>query len=296
MGVSSDNLWLSVGATDSRSAALKSLKQRRDYGAQPTAACISKSTERALREEGRVQQQPSRAASGNELDALDWEEEEDWGNEMPAAEHAWEPVGLVRHLGRPPQDLNPGSTRHSHQRQQQEQAQAQPAVKPLCAHLAKSHHSPWQTSAAQQQKEASIPLGPHHNSVPSDNTAADRTVLYSNARHQDVADDAMHLPGRGQTLWQLPAQSSPPDTGSAGCHVKVTALHRTGAGAESQPAMSTQSVIITEQSDYELALRLQAQEHAMHRQHSRPVASGRMGVTQKQRQTSGTLHAFFKQA
>ena len=307
------NLLLPAGATDSRSAALKSLNQRRDYGAQPTAACISKSTERALREEGRVQQQPSRAASGNELDALDWEEEEEWADDI-TEEHAWEPVGLVRQLGRQPQDCPPGTTTHTqqrdhhhhhHQQQQQQQQQwpkATPAVNHMLAHLASascSHQSLGQTSTAQQQNGVGIPLDLHNNSAPCDNTAADVIIPNGKVQHRvagDDAVDAMHLPGRGQAWCQLPAQSGAPD--AAACHLKATALQNTGAaaGAEGQAGMSMQSDITIEQSDYELAVRLQAQEHAMHRQHSRPVASGRVGVKQKQRQTSGTLHAFFKQA
>ena len=52
----------------------------------------------------------------------------------------------------------------------------------------------------------------------------------------------------------------------------------------------------SEQSDFELAMRLQEHEHALQRQHSRPVVNGRLGTKQKQRQASGTLHAFFKKA
>ncbi|KAL0021711.1 hypothetical protein WJX79_005570 [Trebouxia sp. C0005] len=65
------------GSQDSKSAALKSLNQRRNYGAQPAAACISKSIERALREEGRGH--APACMPSDQLDALDWQqEEEDW--------------------------------------------------------------------------------------------------------------------------------------------------------------------------------------------------------------------------
>ena len=295
-----------AGASDGRSAALKSLNQRRDYGARPKAACISKSTERALREEGRVQQQPSRAASGNELDGLDCEEEEDWADEISA----WKPAGLIGQLGRQAQGRPPGITRHiqqQHQWQQQHQQQQQqqlvtapPADNAQLANASCSHQTLRQTSVARQQNEVSSPLGPHSTSLRADHIAAAAAAAdaAAAAQHTGAADgafDAMHLLGRGQKFCRMSAQPDPPDTGSDACHDNMAALQKTGVGADSQPAMSMQSAITTEQSDYELALRLQAQEHAMHRQHSRPV-SGRIGVKQKQRQTSGTLHAFFKQA
>ena len=326
---------LLTGATDSRSAALKSVNQRRDYGAHPKAACISKSTERALREEGRVQPQPSRAASGNKLDALNWEEEEDWADEIAAAGHAWEPVGPVSQLGRQTQDHPPSTKRHidwqhqwqqqQHKQQQQQQQQQQhtqqqqhqqqqqqqlpkgpPNDKHLRAHLANvscSHQTLGQTCTAQQQDEAFTPLGPHGTSSPSDNTAvaaAAADAAANNGQHTGAADGAQHLLGlgRGQSLCQKLTQPGPPDTDSAICFAKRTALQNTGAGAAGQPAVFVQSVIPCdhERSDHELALRLQAQEHAMHRQHSRPAVRGKVIVKQKQRQTSGTLHAFFKQA
>ncbi len=52
----------------------------------------------------------------------------------------------------------------------------------------------------------------------------------------------------------------------------------------------------TEESDFKLAMRLQEQEHALQRQHSRPVLTGLLRTKQKPRQASGTLHAFFKKA
>ena len=55
----------------------------------------------------------------------------------------------------------------------------------------------------------------------------------------------------------------------------------------------------SEQSDFELAMRLQAQEHAMQRTASRPALPSRTGKGQKARslaQGTGTLHAFFKKA
>ncbi len=77
------------GSQDSKSAALKSLNQRRNYGAQPAAACISKSIERALREEGRGH--PPACMPSDQLDALDWqqEEEDDWLHGDPEEEGAW---------------------------------------------------------------------------------------------------------------------------------------------------------------------------------------------------------------
>ena len=307
---------------------MKSLNQRRDYGAQPKAACISKSTERALREEGRLQQQPSRAATGNELDCLDWEEEEDWGDQILDAGHAWEPAGLVRQPARQAQNHPPGIAMHiqqphqwqqhqqlqqqqqpqqqqtqQQQAQQQQQQQLPPADNAHLANASCSHQILRQTSVAQQQNEAVSPLSPRGTSLLSDDiaasAAADAAAAANHAQHTGAADgifDAMHLLGRGQSLCQMSAQPGPPDTESDVCHDNAAPLQNTGAGAEGQPAMSMQSAITTEQSDYELALRLQAQEHAMHRQHSRPVVTSRVGVKQKQRQTSGTLHAFFKQA
>ena len=52
----------------------------------------------------------------------------------------------------------------------------------------------------------------------------------------------------------------------------------------------------TEQSDFELAVRLQEQEHALQQQHSRPVLAALLRTKPKPRQASGTLHAFFKRA
>lgn len=381
-----------AGANDSRSAALKSVTQRRDYGAHPTAACISKSTERALREEGRLQQ-PSRPAPGNELDAIDWEEEEDWANDVTDTGRAWEPLGLDRHLSR--QDHSLGMTRpvqQSHQWHQQQQIQphshqqfeqrqqlpttAQPAERQSLLRLRNApslHQTSGHTSTAQQHGEASNPLGPqpdrqqppstssyqahqvpnvlqqnkltgqaepvqraqgaaetaaggldvmhdhqllgsagclqqasptlmHGNSLSFDSAAAGIAAGCSNNAQQrgdaGGAIDAMHMPGRGQSLCPVPLHPDPPDTGPNSGHAIATEVQKADAVVEDQTAVpeSLQSVTSTEQSDYELALRLQAQERAMHRQHSRPVMNGRLGVKQKPRQTSGTLHAFFKQA
>lgn len=356
------------------------MTQRRDYGAHPTAACISKSTERALREEGRLQQ-PSRAAPGNELDAIDWEEEEDWADEITDTGHAWEPLGLDRQLGR--HDHCPSATRPVQQQQfprpihrQHQQRQlptAQPAERQSLSwpgNAPSLQQTSGQTSIAQQQEEVSNPLGAQpyrqqlpstsscqahqmpgvlqldrltgqadpaqsaqgvaetaagalhmqdhqllgsagclqeagptlmHGSVPTDSAAAGTAGDFNTAQQRGDAGrayDAMHMPGKGRSVYQMPPDPDPPDAGPHAGHAIATEVQNAGALVQDQTAVpeAVPSVISSEQSDYELALRLQAQEHAMHRQQSRPVMSGRLGVKQKPRQTSGTLHAFFKQA
>ena len=52
----------------------------------------------------------------------------------------------------------------------------------------------------------------------------------------------------------------------------------------------------TEQSDFQLAMRLQEQERALQRRLGRPIMTGLQRTKQKPRQASGTLHAFFKKA
>lgn len=367
------------------------MTQRRDYGAHPTAACISKSTERALREEGRLQQ-PSRAAPGNELDAIDWEEEEDWADEIADTGRAWEPLGLDRQLGR--QDPSLGMTRpvqqrhqwhqqqqirpqihQQHKQQQQLPTTTQPAGRQGLSRPGNApslHQTSGQTNAAQQQGEVlhtlvaqphkrqlpstsscqeayqspgvmqqnkltgqadpaqraqgaaksaaggldmqdrqlldsagclqeANPTLIHGNSLPCDSAAAGIAADCSNAQQKGDAGgacDATHMAGRGQGLCQMPPHSDPPDAGPNAGHAIASEVHKLGAVVEDSMAVpeAVPCVPSTEQSDYALALRLQAQERAMHRPHNRPVMSGRLGVKQKPRQTSGTLHAFFKQA
>jgi len=76
--------------------------------------------------------------------------------------------------------------------------------------------------------------------------------------------------------------------------------HQLGECAESGSSDAVKDAVLqvadTEQSDFQLAMRLQEQEHALQRQHSRPVLTGLVRTKQKPRQASGTLHAFFKKA
>ncbi len=76
--------------------------------------------------------------------------------------------------------------------------------------------------------------------------------------------------------------------------------HQLGGCAESGSSDAVKDAVMqvadTEQSDFQLAMRLQEQEHALQRQHSRPVLTGLLRTKQKPRQASGTLHAFFKKA
>jgi len=76
--------------------------------------------------------------------------------------------------------------------------------------------------------------------------------------------------------------------------------HQLGECAESGNDDAVKHAVMqvadTEQSDFELAMRLQEQEHALQRQHSRPVLTGLLRTKPKPRQASGTLHAFFKKA
>ena len=76
--------------------------------------------------------------------------------------------------------------------------------------------------------------------------------------------------------------------------------HQLGKCAESGNDAAVKDAVMqvadNEQSDFQLAMRLQEQEHALQRQHSRPVLTGLLRTKQKPRQASGTLHAFFKKA
>ncbi|KAL3161617.1 hypothetical protein ABBQ32_010474 [Trebouxia sp. C0010 RCD-2024] len=353
------------GASDSRSAALKSLNQRRDYGAQPSTACISKSIKRALREEGRVQQ-PSRAAPGNGLDALDWEEEEDWGREMMLeGGHAWKPKSLHGQQARLQTVTRP--VQEPQQQQQQPptaqlsgvQPQASRGLAPCC------HQMSGHTGAAQPQDQASPSWMPQPNRQqgPTTNSTTQQAHRTPNALQQgqlvrqavpaqtsDTAEgatltadmddfqmlgaagcspkaslplkdsnswsgdtavaggtadadhvpcqgtaqgdlDAVRLPGTCYVSCQVQAQPASLDTAAEAAQDVVTAAPNKAALVDGQAATCMPS---SEQSDYQLALRLQAQEHAIHRSYSRPVVGGRVSVKQKQRQTSGTLHAFFK--
>lgn len=356
---------MAAGANDSRSAALKSLNQRRDYGAQPSAACISKSTERALREEGRVQQ-PLRAAPGNELDALEGEEEEeDWGSEMLLEEgRAWKPQG--RHSQQARMQQNETGPVEQQQRQQQHQPTGmQPHVSP--DPVLSWHEVSGLTIAKQKSDQVETPQMPQPNrqqaagrnsstqhvhqlpgelqnkavrqavpakrlagnaetavlssdvdacqvleaagcshkasslmkgsdSLPFPNAVADSTADPDNAPRQGTAQggfDGMRLPESGHSLCHMQTQPALPDTAADHGRALVVAAQDTAGLVDGQTALCMSSI---EQSDYELALRLQAQEHAMHHQHSQPVMSGRGAVKQKQRQTSGTLHAFFRKA
>jgi hypothetical protein len=76
--------------------------------------------------------------------------------------------------------------------------------------------------------------------------------------------------------------------------------HQLGACTQSGNSDAVRDAVLqvdgTELSDFKLAMRLQEQEHAMQRQHSRPVLTGLLRAKQKPRQASGTLHAFFKKA
>ena len=444
----------SAGAQDSRSAALKSLNQRRNYGAQPVAACISKSIERALREEGRGH--PPASSSGHQLDALDWQEEEDdllhgdfeeedvWvprgakeaafqqpylsvaqqaspslalssvqqqravqcqqeyqqqGSAAGLQQHACLPLPLQQQqqpqqhypqlLGEvqgqqseqqlPQQQAHqPSSAAPDHpivmQQQQQQQQQQQPAP-----HLALSAEAGAQTVAHHlpprppPQPSPSLPQPGIQSNLEAEGTRChSRHSIEGNSRQvawpaQSQQAELSHVPQQLLSERQMQdrvadthdlllldpqgmlhsssaqprltlAQQSESQRGMDGqkhvgsgiapaicdavphvdqsrqAHVQTSdqasgivavpaAQHASNRHTESaQPCHSgvagCQAVHVpnTEQSDFELAMRLQEQERALQRQSSRPVLTGRLGVVQKPRQASGTLHAFFKKA
>lgn len=349
---------------NSRSAALKSINQRRDYGAQPTAACISKSIERALREEGRVQQ-PPRTAPGNELDALDWTEQEDWACEMPEEEDAWRPqlVASKHGLYAQPQyqaitaaviHKQAQSQSQSQQQNPQQQQQQHPSgaaqqagirgQNQACLSAASSMQScPLQSDSVQQHAHALSGTGfqqpgPNIDSSAQQPNASQSAVLLqtnvagqqsaaasagsgkASAAYIDIDAAKMSANASEQVAIELHRASSNalPESNNAACVVQL--------GKESQethqrqalqaaadinvnsctvPGTSTEAShdqmvedANREQSDYELALKLQEQEQALLRQHSRPIGNGRVGVRQKPERASdsGTLHAFFKKA
>lgn len=76
--------------------------------------------------------------------------------------------------------------------------------------------------------------------------------------------------------------------------------HQLGECAESGSSGAMKEadlqVADTEQSDFQLAMRLQEQERALQRRLGRPIMTGLQRTKQKPRQASGTLHAFFKKA
>lgn len=442
------------GAQDSRSAALKSLNQRRNYGAQPAAACISKSIERALREEGRGR--PPASISGHQLDALDWqEEEEDMLHGDCEEEDVWVPRGAkeagfqqpylsVAQQALPSVALSPVQQQRAVQCQQEYQQQGvaaglqQHACLPLPLQQQQQpqqqpqqHYSQLLGEVQSQQSQQQLPqqqahqpssAAPDHQTVmqqqqqtaphpalsvdagaqrvahqqpprppPQPSPSLPQPGIQSNLEAEGTRCHSRHsiegnsrqvawpaqsqqaelsqvpqqllsqrqVPGRVSDTHDLPLfgrrsmlhssstqnQKSPsqqsdcergldgqpqqhvgsgidpavcdavPQIHQSGqAHVQTSdqasgivdvpaAQHASDRQTESaQPCHSgagnCQAVHMpnTEQSDFELAMRLQEQEHALQRQSSRPVLTGRLGVVQKPRQASGTLHAFFKKA
>ena len=337
---------------DSKSAALKSLNQRRDYGAQPTAACISKSIERALREEGRVQQ-PSRNAPGNELDALDWTEEEEWACEMPDEEDAWRPQRVATMLGAYAQGHHQATTAAILHKQQESQQQ-QPSAAAQQANIQHSneaclkHASSLQScslhsdsiqqhahtlsgqglqqpdpdiSSYEQQPRAFQPemlpqtvVAVQHSTVASaggvkasaafaDVDAAQVTTDASQRGAADPQRSSLHAlsePDNAAGALQLAEEFQGPQQAQAlqtAADVRDSNCAAPGTSMEaSHMAENMHNCASSEQSDYELALRLQEQENVLVRQQSRSVGTGRVGVKQKPRKASVTLHAFFKKA
>lgn len=151
--------------------------------------------------------------------------------------------------------------------------------------------------AAGRSSQASLPLK-DSNSWSCDNAVAggdaDPSISVSHRGSVQGDLDAVRLlPGTCYVSCQMQGQPASLATAAEAAQDVVTAASDTAALVDSQAAKCMPS---SEQSDYQLALRLQAQEHAIHRSHSRPVVSGRVSVQQKQRQTSGTLYAFFKKS
>ena len=76
--------------------------------------------------------------------------------------------------------------------------------------------------------------------------------------------------------------------------------HQLGECAESGSSDAVREAVLkvadTEESDFQLAMRLHEQERALQRRLGRPIMTGLKRTKQKPQQASGTLHAFFKKA
>ena len=290
-----------AGATDSRSAAMQSQIQRRSYGAAPSSACISKSTERALTEHGRRSHQ--QALNGNSPDdILDdlayadqeeqegsmWQEEDVWQRPASAQQrsainthqsglHRQNPPGLIPglHVQQPCHASMSQSTGVVQTLGSAQHAQALQAQEDLSVHLqAWPPHEQQAQHLQSQQLQSRQVLQPPHDQLGLQEGGSEKGAMPLCALYQTVAavpDTALQDEGSAQHF---------------GLGVVSQSAHQAAAEPPHDAVMPTH----TEQSDRELALRLQAEENAQ------PQPGRVLAVKAKAKKPSGTIHAFFKKA
>lgn len=327
-----------AGSTDNKSAAMQSKTQRRSYGALPTSACISKSTERALMEQGRGPHPTApRGNSPNDLLDLDyadleeqegnmWQEEDVWQRPSSAQQRSavnmnqstnqrrgsldithgtdaalqhpplHHTVERQHHVG--PLYAQPGQTQQG--RSQQDltaQTQAQPRLQQAQQPALQSQH---QQAHPQQAAEAA---GDHNRAGDHMQTSGLIVVSHPSAsvtgescqvaiRQQSGASP--RRPGPIQTsvgLMTLLNQQSAAEQGMVACLDQPVPLQL----APQRNADSAAAPSHTEQSDRELALRLQEEEDAVQRQRQQ-IVPGRLLPKSNSRKPTGTIRAFFKKA
>lgn len=275
---------------------MQSQIQRRSYGAAPSSACISKSIERALTEHGRRSHQ--QVLHGNSPDdVLDdlayadqeeqegcmWQEEDVW--QRPASAQQRSAVnthqsGLHRHH---PPGLVPGlevqQQCHASMSQRTgalqtlgsaQHAQAVQTQEDLSVH---SQARPPHEQQAQQLQSQQV-LQPPHEQLGLQEGVSEIAAVPLSAVHQTAAavpDTALQDEGSAQ-------------------HFALGVVSQSAHQAAAEPAHDAVTPTHTEQSDRELALRLQAEEDA------RPQPGHLMAVKAKAKKPSGTMHAFFKKA
>ena len=273
---------------------MQSQIQRRSYGAAPSSACISKSTERALTEHGRRPHQ--QALYGNSPDdILDdlayadqeepegsmWQEEDVWQRPASAQQrsainthqsglHRQHPPGLMPGLD-VQQQCHASMLQHTGVVQtlgSAQHAQAVQAQEDLSTH---SQTWPPHEQQAQQLQSQQVLQPPH-----------DQPGLQESA--SEIA--AVRLSAVDQTAAAVP-DTALQDQGSAQ-HLALGVVSQSAHQTAAEPAHDAVMPTHTEQSDRELALRLQAEENAQ---------PGRlMAVKAKAKKPSGTIRAFFKKA
>ena len=330
-----------AGLTDSKSAAMQSKTQRRSYGAQPTSACISKSTERALMEQGRGPH--STALRGNSpddvLDDLDyadleeqegniWQEEDVWQRPSSAQQQSAMNVNQSsnqRHGSLGAAHDADAALQHSSLQRTGVREQYVGQVYALRGQIPQGQSQQDLTAQAQTQPLQHV----RQLQQPSLQSQHQQAPIKQAAALENRAGDHMHASAHlGLTK---PSASVTGASCQVAIHEQPGATRQCSSATQSsaefttltkqQPAAEQQSIVglnqptslqpdpqqnaevaaapvpalHTEQSDRELALRLQEEEDALRHQQQQLVP-GRLLPKSSSRKPSGTIHAFFKKA